>query len=143
MHCKLLWVSAVAGALSGGLVPALGHAQTDARDLHLAPGDAGTLGAWLVSGPFERSRLPDEEHVSPRLGPGWILVSSSDGLLNLAEALDARSERFAYAGGVLRVTHGGRHTLLLGADDGASVILDGKRVFTRDEPRPQRDDDDL
>ncbi len=53
------------------------------------------------------------------------------------------ADRVAYAGGVLHVEHGGRHVLLLGADDGAAVLLDGRRVFTRDEPRPQRDDDDL
>ena len=53
------------------------------------------------------------------------------------------TDRYAYAGGVLRIANAGRHYLLLGADDGAAVLLDGKRIFTRDVARPQRDDDDI
>ncbi|HEY8089248.1 MAG TPA: hypothetical protein VIF09_15420, partial [Polyangiaceae bacterium] len=134
--------TALVGVLFGITVQGVALAQAGAPDLRLAPGESGALGAWLVSGPFDRGRLPDEEHLAPRLGPSWKVVAS-DGLLNLAEALDSKSDRFAYAGGVLHVTHGGRHTLLVGADDGVAVLVDGKRVFARDEPRPQRDDDDL
>ncbi|HEY6459856.1 MAG TPA: alpha/beta hydrolase-fold protein, partial [Polyangiaceae bacterium] len=70
-------------------------------------------------------------------------VAASDGPLDLAAALETKSDRFAYAGGMLHVDRAGRYTLLLGADDGAAVLVDGKRVFSRDEARPQRDDDDL
>src|SRR5580704_9708126 len=143
MRGCLMCGSAVAGVLLGVTLPGVALAQGDARDLRLASGESGVLGAWLVSGPFDRGRLPDEEHLAPRLGPAWKVVSSGDGLLNLGEALDSKSDRFAYAGGVLHVTHGGRHTLLVGADDGVAVLIDGKRVFARDEPRPQRDDNDL
>jgi hypothetical protein len=96
-------------------------------------------------GPFERSRLPNEEHLSPRLGAGpWKLAASVDGPVDLAAVLDPKGgDAFAYAGGVLHVEHQGPHTLLVGADDGVAVLLDGRRVFSRDEPRPQRDDDDL
>src|SRR5579872_2294516 len=109
------WLPAVAGALlagSTGTVARDAHAQPDAADLRMAPGANGTLGAWLVTGSFERTRLPDEEHLSPRLGGGWKIVSSSDGPVDLETNLDAKSDRMAYAGGVLHLDRGGRHYLL-------------------------------
>ena len=135
-----------AGTALGIVIAAAGPAWADAApagEVRLAPGPSGGIGAWLVIGPFERARLPDEEHLTPRLGPGWKLAAG-DGAIDLTAVLDGKTaDRWAIAGGVLHVEHGGRHTLLLGADDGASVIVDGKRVLSRDEPRPQRDDDDL
>lgn len=117
---------------------------TTPGEVRVAAGPSGGLGAWLVLGPFERTRLPDEEHLAPRLGGGWRLVAGGDGPVDLATALDVKnSDRWAYAGGVLHVEHGGRYVMLLGADDGASVLVDGKRVLARDEPRPHRDDDDI
>ncbi|HEX3344363.1 MAG TPA: alpha/beta hydrolase-fold protein, partial [Polyangiaceae bacterium] len=93
---------------------------------------------------FERGRQIDEEHLEPRLGAAWRLASASDGPVDLAAALDVKAgEHTAYAGGVVHVEHGGRHTLLVGPTDGVAVLVDGKRVFARDEVRPQRDDDDL
>jgi predicted esterase len=144
---------------------ARGDAPGATAGLRLAAGPRGGLGAWLVLGPFgqgpfgqgpfgqgpfgqgplERPRAGDEEHLAPRLSPGgWKLVASADGPVDLAGALDPKGrDAYAYAGGVLHVEHGGRHTLLLGADDGVAVVVDGRRIFSRDEPRPQRDDDDL
>ena len=49
----------------------------------------------------------------------------------------------AYAAGTLHLEKAGTYHLLLGADDGVSVTIDGKHVFLRDEARPQRDGDDL
>ncbi|MDP9033456.1 MAG: alpha/beta hydrolase-fold protein [Myxococcota bacterium] len=109
----------------------------------------GQVGAWLLAGPFERTKVFDEGHLSPRLGSPlgeshWQLVSTNDGLVNLAAAFETHAgERIAYAGAVLHLRQAGRHLLLLGADDGVAVLLDGKRVFARDERRAQRDDDDL
>ncbi len=141
------WLWGALGVMVGGSSAGAAWAQSPASsttEVHLAPGPTGVLGAWLVSGPFERGRLLDEEHLSPRLGAGWRLASASDGPVDLSAALDVKgSEHTAYAGGVLHVEHGGRHTLLVGATDGLSVLVDGKRVFARDEARPQRDDDDL
>jgi hypothetical protein len=141
-----------AGALGalGAIVAASsgGRAQADTSaiqvgEVHLAPGPDGTLGAWLVSEPFEGARLADEPYPAPSLGAGWRLVSASGGPLDLASALDGKSDRTVYAGGLLHVEHGGRHYLLLGADDGVAVDVDGTRIFGRDEVRPERDDDDL
>jgi len=122
-------------SLAGGAAPA---------DVRIALSPDGHFGAFLVEGPFERGKVPDETQLSPRLGDPWRLVAADGGIIDLAEALDAQGhDRFAYAAGVLHVEHGGRHVLLVGADDGAAVILDGKRIFGRDDARPQRDDDDL
>jgi predicted esterase len=120
----------------------------------IAPASDGTIGAWLVAGPFDRSRLPDEVGLSPSLdviavpgapgSPRWRLATASDGPIDLAASLDAHGkDRLAYAAGVLHVERGGYHTLLVGADDGVAVFVDGKRIFARDEPRTRRDDEDL
>ena len=119
----------------------------------LAPAPDGYLGAWLIAGPFDRPHLPEEEHLSPRLDapviegtsdPRWRLASASDGPVDLSTVIDARTkERLAFAGGLLHLEHGGRHLLSIGADDGIAVFVDGARVFTRDETRARRDDDDL
>lgn len=124
--------------------PATPATAAAAPDVRIALSSDGHFGAFLVQGPFERGKLPDESQLSPRLGDPWRLVAADGGIVDLAEALDAHGrDRFAYAAGVLHIEHGGRHTLLLGADDGAAVIVDGKRVYDRDVARPQRDDDDL
>jgi hypothetical protein len=131
-------VAASSGGLAGAEAPA-----GPSGEVQLAPGPDGSLGAWLVSGSFDRGRLPDEPHEAPSVAAGWRLVSASEGPLDLSTALDAKSDRTLYAGGRLHVEHGGRHYLLIGADDGVAVVVDGKRVFERDAARPQRDDDDL
>jgi predicted esterase len=119
----------------------------------LAPSPDGYLGAWLVAGPIDHQRLPDEAHLSPRLdapvteaaaGPRWRLASAGDGPVDLSTTMDARAkDRLAYAAGVLHLEHGGRHLFSIGADDGVALFVDGSRVFSRDEARARRDDDDL
>ena len=136
---------ALAALIIAGTTAGTVHGQTTpSSEVHLAPGADGSLGAWLLLGPFDHARAQDEEHLAPHLGWGWRLGATGEGAVDVAAALDAKGgDRFAYAGGVLHVEHPGRHVLLLGADDGVAVLVDGKRVFTRDESRPQRDDDDL
>ena len=75
--------------------------------------------------------------------PRWRLASANDGALDVAAAIDSHTYGVAYAAGVLHVERGGRHLLLLGAGDGVTVTVDGKRVFAREDPRPERDDEDL
>ena len=75
------WLWGALGVMVGGSSAGAARAQAVASpttEVHLAPGPTGVLGAWLVSGPFERGRLLDEEHLSPRLGAGWRLASASD-----------------------------------------------------------------
>jgi predicted esterase len=124
-----------------------------ATDVRLAFSSSGSFGAWLVAGPLERSRLPDEARVFPRLeapidetanAPRWHLASANDGPLDVAAAIDSRTrDRMAYAAGVLHLEEGGRHVLLIGADDGVTVFVDGQRAFSSDAARPERDDEDL
>ncbi len=118
-------------------------------DVRIALAPDGHFGAWLVAGVFDKTRHPDEEQLSPRLGAPvgdqhWTLASAGRGPIDLVAALDTHArDCVAYAGGVMHIEHGGRHVLLLGADDGAAVIVDGKRLFSRDDARPLRDDDDF
>ncbi len=125
-----------------------GPAAPAAGEVRLALSPDGHFGAWLIAGPFERSHVPDAEKAAPSLGAAlgdahWR-VAASEAAIDLTAVLDFRwGERFAFAGGVLHIEHAGLHYLLLGIDDGVGVFLDGKRVFARDEGRPQRDDDDL
>jgi poly(3-hydroxybutyrate) depolymerase len=94
----------------------------------------------------------DEASLDPRLGttpgwkegPRWLIASSGDGPIDVKGALHVREvDVIAYAAAVLHVETAGRYHLFIGADDGLRVMVDGKPVFTRDEARPQRDDDDL
>ena len=134
------WLWGALGVMVAGSSAGAARAQAPAippGEVRLAPGPSGALGAWLVSGPFQRGRVLDEEHVEPRLGASWRVVSASDGPLDLAAALDAKSgDHHAYAGGVLHLEHGGRHTLLLGASDEllpgldalSALLAGGKRL---------------
>ena len=123
--------------------------QPPGGDLRLALSTDGHLGAWLVAGPFDRARLPDAERIVPRLGTSlgdsrWTTASSNGAPIDLVAALDAHcADCFAFAGGALHLERGGRHFLLLGVDDGATVFVDGKRVLSHDDARPQHDDDDM
>jgi poly(3-hydroxybutyrate) depolymerase len=137
--------------------------------VRLAPGKDGHLGAWLLSGPYRSAaNVPkgtkpapvdslavapagfDESKVAPTLSRGaaagpqrWTIASTSDMFIDLARTLSTReTEMIAYAAGTLHVAKGGRHYFLVGVDDGIRIQVDGKTVFTRDEPRPAREDDD-
>jgi poly(3-hydroxybutyrate) depolymerase len=149
---------AMVAVVAGGFVAgerhavALASAEIAVTGARLAPSTDGHLGAWLVAGPFDHALSPVEEPASPRLdeavGPGgsaprWRLASSNDGSLEVASAIESRAYAFAYAAGLLHVEQGGRHLLVLGGGDGLAVTVDGKRVFARDEPRPELDDQDF
>ncbi|MEO8875956.1 MAG: PA14 domain-containing protein, partial [Polyangiaceae bacterium] len=76
--------------------------------------------------------------------PSWILASSGEGAVDVRGALKTREpDVIAYAAGTLKIARGGKYFLLLGSDDGVRVSIDGKTIFTRDEARPQRSDDDV
>lgn len=145
------------------------EARAAATDVRIAPSARGVLGAWLVAGPFKAGRpaldtVPagvDEAALSPvsgavasgdrDLGGGkkkpparWMITSSGDGPVDLKAALDLPGpDLVAYAAGTLHVERAGRHLLLLSVDDGVRVVVDGRVVFSRDDGRPVRDDDDV
>jgi len=100
----------------------------------------------------------DEAAITPKLGqvwgesaavdksapPKWEIASRGDGPIDLTDAVGTKEhDLIAYAAGTLHLETSGRFYLLVGADDGLRVFVDGKPVFTRDEFRPQRDDDDM
>ncbi|MBS2013438.1 MAG: prolyl oligopeptidase family serine peptidase [Deltaproteobacteria bacterium] len=144
------------------------EARAPAVDARIAPSTKGVLGAWLLAGPFRAGKPAldtspsgvDDASITPSLGAPlgaeretgaskkrtralWSLVSSNDGAIDVKAALEPGAELLAYAGGVLHVEKAGKHLLLLGVDDGVRVLVDGKVVFTRDDPRAVRDDDDV
>ncbi len=131
------------------LTAPLASSATEAR---LDPSTDGHVGVWLVTGPFDRASTP-LDHLSPRLdapvsdaagAPRWRLAWASDGPIDMAAALGSPGgDRTALAAGVLHLETGGPHLLLIGADDGVSVMVDGARVYSCDDARPERDDDDL
>ncbi|MGA2450874.1 MAG: alpha/beta hydrolase-fold protein [Polyangiaceae bacterium] len=124
-------------------------ADTSTPGVRLSTGPDGLMGAWLIAGPFSPAHVPFPPAELPRLGEAvgtasFGLAYAADGVVDLKASLKVRDgEWVAYAAAVLHVSHGGRHILLLGADDGVTVCVDGTTVFERDESRPQRDDDDL
>ncbi|MCU0684484.1 MAG: hypothetical protein MUF34_19945, partial [Polyangiaceae bacterium] len=160
------------GPRAFALLAALGVAAFAAparADLTLAPGPTGAFAAWLVASPLRvgarggpprtaqltlDQALPasaDLTALVPRAGAGvpgapnlrFRALGSAAEALDLAAATKAPSaELLALAGGVLRASRPLEGYLLLGADDGVAVYLDGRAVFRRDEPRgPQRDAD--
>ncbi len=153
-----LLVASPAGAESSALD--LRALDDDARapktEVQIAPSPRGVLGAWLVAGPLPANGRGfagagvDAGTLAPKLGgqvagTSFQIASSGEGPIDLVRALGARGQQdvVAYAGAVVHVERGGRHHLLLGVDDGVRVRVDGKIVYTRDEARPVREDDDV
>jgi len=165
-----LAILAMARAAAGDGSALDAAARVAATRVELAPAADGSLGAWLVLGPYP-STTHAEKQTSARaleapppalrdlgvdestLAPGgdgataglrWTIASASEGPIDLKAALHARAnDLIGYAAGTVHVEQAGRYLLLIGADDGLRLSVDGKVVFTRDESRPQRDDDDL
>jgi poly(3-hydroxybutyrate) depolymerase len=146
------------------------EARAPAIDARIAPSATrGVVGAWLVAGPFKAGRPAlevapqgaDEASLTPSSGATlgvdrdfggpkkkpaarWMIASSAEGPIDLKAALEPPGpDLVAYAAGVLHVEKAGRYLLLLGVDDGVRVIVDGRVVLTRDDPRAVREDDDI
>ena len=100
----------------------------------------------LIDGspPSASTTATTDAHSKPRPLPLWTLASSNEGAIDLQSLLHATDpDVVAYVAGTLHVARAGRIYLLIGADDGLRVSIDGRPVFTRDEARPERDDDDM
>lgn len=121
----------------------LGAWSSDASaEVRLRPAADGSLGAWLVAGSVTQGSavkldpgalLPEKDSVLPGSSARWRVASHADGALDLARLLGSKSG-FAALGGWLEVESPVEALLLLGADGGASVWLDGERVFQRKKP---------
>lgn len=155
-------------ALSALLGPSFARAEGNV-EVSIAPSRDGAYGAWLVAGPWKAQRPAldtapigiDETVLAGTSGVSiggerdlggkqrkpparWSIASSGEGAIDLKAALDTKdTDVIAYAFGVLHLAKAGKYLLLLGVDDGVRVTVDGKNVFSRDEARPVREDDDV
>lgn len=145
---------AAAAVLAGGVALAPAAPAAPPEPVHVAPGPRGHVGAFLLAGPFRAGKgappLPSEADLErasrgAKIGAGaWVVGSSGDGPIDVKAALSARDpDVVGYAAATLRIPTAGRHHLLLGVDDGVEVHVDGRTVFTREESRPFREDDDV
>ncbi len=142
-------------------------ARPSAADVRLGAGTSGGLGAWLLAGPYKSapdglaSPAPglgsDDRNLAPSWGKAagvrlrkkrtepsaWSAVGGV-GALDLVKALETTDgDQIAYAAVGLEVQRAGRYGLILSADDGVRVSLDGKVLFARDGAHAFRDDDEL
>ncbi len=149
----------------GAFAESSARADATSGDLHVDLPEDGRLSTFLLTGPFEPKRAPKGARLSLGERPDGmpeppktldallrapctdcparaVFVPASAGVLDLRDRLKPRGEALAYASVALTASSRVRAHLLLGADDGVRVYLDGQALFTRDEPRPPRDDDD-
>lgn len=119
----------------------------------------GRVPLFVVSGPYARANargargqpvsLGDRPDGMPSTAPTacagarCFVAATTDGALDLQELLrPPRGQALAYAAFVVRARRAVRAVLLVGAADGLRVTLDGRELFSRDEARPARADDD-
>ena len=114
----------------------------------IVPAEDGSLGAWLVAGaipanagekldattarPVEGTRLVDQPWA-----PRWRVVATDDGAINLEKELSAgkKAGPWAMLGGELQLARDLHGWLLLSFDGGATALVDGKPLWSRDVER--------
>ncbi|MGH7281720.1 MAG: hypothetical protein ACRELY_09375, partial [Polyangiaceae bacterium] len=130
--------SAVKTKTTEMMSPDIESAPNENDEHELAP----NLGdAW--EGDKRAGNAPDPK--SPgNSAPTWVLASSGVGPIDVKAALKTKeADVVGYAAGTLEIARGGKFVILLGIDDGVRLTVDGKTIFTRDEARPYRSDDDV
>jgi poly(3-hydroxybutyrate) depolymerase len=124
------------------------HSPSARADVALAAAPDGRLGAWLVAGPvpLHGSPLDDARSLHPVLGErvggrlGWLTWSIADGgmgPLDVTRALGASKGYRALVAGVLTVSTPLDGWLLVSADGGVAVAVDGAVVWRRARPHPR------
>jgi len=124
--------------------PPLGLAEDKklGATLNAVVGGQRDLGAGKVRPPARWSLVSSGPSASaPPQDPGLEGSRTVDLKGMLEDA--AGSDLVAYAAGRLHVEQSARYFLMLGVDDGVRVSVDGAVVFSRDDARPVRDDDDV
>jgi predicted esterase len=123
-------------------VEALAHPPDGVDESHLVPRE-GTLADGSPATPPAAPR-PHPARGAPKGPAAWSLASANEGMIDLVSFWhDTEPDLVAYVAGTLHVARAGRYYLLVGADDGIRVQVDGRTALTRDESRPARDDDDM
>lgn len=115
-----------------------------AAEVELAPAGDGSLGAWLSAGPIPSALGKDLDlaSIDPRAGarpeakgwtPSWRLLSVARGAIDLAKQLGTgdRAGPYALVGGVLELKRDLDGWLLLSADGGVRIDVDGKPLWHR------------
>jgi Putative esterase len=134
----------VLAALAAALL-VLATATARASEVELAPAGDGSLGAWLSAGPIPSALGQDLDltPIDPRAGakppskgwmPSWRLLSVADGAIDLAKQLGTgdRAGPYALVGGVLELQQDLDGWLMLSADGGVRIDVDGKPLWHRD-----------
>ncbi len=111
----------------------------------LVPAEDGALGAWLVAGavPARSGAALDPTAAKPSEGarlveaawaPRFRVVSTDDGAIDLGKELSAGNKAgpWAMLAGQLELKHDLDGWLLLSVDGGATALVDGKKLWSRD-----------
>ena len=114
----------------------------------IVPAEDGSLGAWLVAGavPASAGDALDAGAARPSKGaplsdassgPRWRVLSSDNGALDLEKELSVgkKAGPWAMLGGELELARDLDGWLLLSFDGGATALVDGKKVWSRDIER--------
>lgn len=127
--------------------PALGASPLGVDDRSLKAVNGAVLGGERQLG---TKRRPPARWTLVSSGPPPSGVAQDPGVvgsrtIDLKAMLEDGSARdvVAYASGRLHLDRASKVLLMLGVDDGVRVSVDGVVVFSRDDARPLRDDDDI
>jgi hypothetical protein len=142
------------GALAASLALALAPLSAAAKDVRVVPAADGSIGAWLVVGPYRAKAIDtvppgiDERALPPTFGGAQVRLATPSGderRIDVKAALGepTAADAIAYAYARLHVETPGRYVWLLGVDDGVRLFVDGAPTFTRDVARAYREDDDV
>ena len=112
-------------------------------EVKLAPASDGYLGAWLVAGPATSAAAGDgaaNAELNAALGGRGLrfkLIAKGDGAIDLIEELGVGKSAgpYAWAGGALELAQPLRGWLLVAADGGIKVTVDGRTLLDRDVPK--------
>ncbi len=124
--------------LSLALSPRPAAAAGDPAELEIAPGEHGELGILMLQGPFPAQNAP----AAPLASGRWTSAMNRMGVVDVARG-KTHTDAVMFARLALDVTVEADYVLMLGTDDGVTVLADGARIYERDVARPLREDDDM
>lgn len=131
-------IAMLLGAPSIMAAPHVGAAPGETAERAIAPGEHGELGILMLQGPFPVQGAP----ASPLGAGSWTAAMNRMGVVDVARGA-IHKDAIMFARLALDVASEGDYVLMLGTDDGVTVVVDGARIHERDVPRPLREDDDM
>src|ERR1700690_1813811 len=115
----------------------LGAEPTAEHDVHYGFGESGFIRAWFIEGPFEQSpdvtEGPAATSTQSRLSKGAVYFTNKSGVLdfNAQFRLPTNKQEKLTASGAIQVDSSVQGWLLLRAEGGLDVMIDGKRQHHR------------